>query len=433
MGQTKIVNMRFAILGLMLLQVVLTLGHNIAQEFPQMPCGSMCSYIEGKTPPAGRSYHCECHNITSPDGFVMQTARLLPQKSTATKGVAFLMHGFLTTGMDWVVQPETSDNLPYMLSDAGFDVWLGNNRGNVFSAANSKMDINTQEFWDAVDVDEMAGEDVPSIVNYVLETTKAPRLHWVGHSQGGGQLVFALAKDPSLAERLGSSVLLAPGVHMAHLHVPLLKYMALSHMDQVWRSVGFDIPTIATNKEYFPGPGFQKIMEFFTGQTPLCRMSTALCNDIGKIMGINVGDPKNLDYRTMADAYVYDPGCSSFHLVMHWAQRIRKDTLREFDWGKQKNKQQYNGSSVPPLYELSKIKGTHLAVFDGDKDLFVTAADMKSLIGEVPQENWIKHTTMRNYAHMDFVWGKDAHVRLYPDVIKVLSSEMPSVHSNVVV
>lgn len=220
---------------------------------------------------------------------------------------------------------------------------------------------------------------------------------------------------------------------MAHLHVPLLKYMSLFHLDQAWRSFGFDIPTIATNKEYFPGPGFQKIMEFFTGKTPLCRISTALCNDIGKVMGINVGVAENLDYRTMADAYVYDPGCSSFHLVMHWAQRIRKDTLHEFDWGKAKNKQHYNGSSTAPLYVLNKIQGTQLALFDGDKDLFITSKDMDSLLSEVPKENWIKHTTMHNYAHMDFVWGKDAHVRLYPDIINILSSEAGSVTSTVMV
>merc|ERR1719478_467978 len=134
----------------------------------------------------------------------------------------------------------------------------------------------------------------------------------------------------------------------------------------------------------------------------------------------------------MADAYKFDPGCSSFHLVMEWAQRIRNDTLLEFDWGKN-NPQHYNGSSTPPMYDLSKIKGTHLALWDGDKDLFVTSKDMSSLVAEVPKENWIKHTTMHNYAHFDFVWGKDAHTRLYPDIIKVLSSEAPGVQSTVVV
>jgi lysosomal acid lipase/cholesteryl ester hydrolase len=289
---------------------------------------------------------------------------------------------------------------------------------------NSKLDINSKAFWDAVDIDHMADEDVPSIVDYVLATTKAPRLHWVGHSQGGGQLVFALSKNPSLAERLGSSVLLAPGVHVAHLHAAFLKFLGLHHVDQLWRNHGFDIPTIATNNFYFPGPGIQKILEFFAAKTPLCRTSVAICNDVLKLIGISVGDPHNLDWRTLADVTAYDPGCSSFHLLMHWAQRVRKDTLRMFDWGEQKNKQHYNGSSVPPLYDLSKITGVHLALFDGDKDIFITPKDMKSLVSEIPKENWIKHTTMHNYAHMDFPWNKNAHVELYPEIISLLSPKM---------
>jgi len=59
--------------------------------------------------------------------------------------------------------------------------------------------------------------DVPAIIGYVTKTTGAPKMHWVGHSQGGGVLVEALALDPSLKDRLSTSALLAPGVHMAHL------------------------------------------------------------------------------------------------------------------------------------------------------------------------------------------------------------------------
>jgi len=296
-----------------------------------------------------------------------------------------------------------------------------------------KMDINTQEFWDAVDMDTMASQDVPSILKHVLAETKVPKMHWVGHSQGGGMLVFALAKDPSLKDSLDTSVLLAPGVHMANLKVPLLKYMSNHRIDEYWHEHGFDIPTIETSKYYFPGPGFSKIMHFFTADTPLCRISTALCNDIGKLLGISVGDARNLDWRTMADAYGYDPGGSSFHLLMHWAQRIRNDSLREFDWGKN-NSQHYNGSSSPPLYNLSKITGTKLALFDGYRDLFITQKDIASLLSEVPQENWIKHITLQKYAHFDFVWGKDAHTRLYPEVIELLSnsSQSPSVESIII-
>merc|ERR1712232_769057 len=312
--------------------------------FPEKPCADLCKLVVDKHSPTGAVYQCECHNITTPDGFVLQTARIPSQKTfNNTKLPVFLMHGFITSAIDWVSQPYTTDSLPYMLSDAGYDVWLGNNRGNIFSVHNERMDINTPEFWDAIDFDQMAELDVPAIIGYVTKTTGAPKMHWVGHSMGGGVLVEALALDPSLKDRLSTSALLAPGVHMANLKVGLLKTMVATHMDTTWRKIGVDIPSIETHNKYFPGPGFSHIMEYFTGKTPLCRVSVKLCNDIGKIMGINVGDPKNLDPKTMALAYNLDPGGASFHLIMHWAQRIREDTIKKFDWGKQ-NPAHYNGA-----------------------------------------------------------------------------------------
>lgn len=238
-------------------------------------------------------------------------------------------------------------------------------------------------------------------------------------------MVFALASNTSLKDRLGTAALLAPGVHMAHLKVFLLKWMSKLRIDEAWYNHGFDMPGLATHRFYFPGPDVSKVMDFFTAHTGLCRLpiiTTAICNDIGKLLGISVGRASNIDWRTMADAYRYDPGGASFHLLMHWAQRIRNDTLAEFDWGKN-NSRHYNGSSTPPVYNLSKITGTRLALFDGKVDLFITPKDIQSLLAEVPKENWVKHSTFNDYAHMDFVWGKDAHTRLYPQVISVLSRE----------
>merc|ERR1719486_682376 len=202
-----------------------------------MSCDSMCSYIERKATGIFhpfKKYQCECHNITAPDGFVMQAARILPQKTRVVRQPVFLMHGFLTTGIDWVAQPKTSDSLPYMLSDAGFDVWLGNNRGNIFSVHNDIMDINSVEFWDAIDFDNMAKLDVPAILQYVRKATGASKVHWVGHSQGGAQLIQALALDPSLKDQLSTIALLAPALNVAHMNVPLLNGLAHSHMDEIW-------------------------------------------------------------------------------------------------------------------------------------------------------------------------------------------------------
>merc|ERR1719326_2394408 len=137
--------------------------------FPEKPCADLCKLIVERPSPTGAKYDCECHNITTPDGFVLQTARIPSQKTfNNTKLPVFLMHGFITSAIDWVSQPYTTDNLPYMLSDAGYDVWLGNNRGNVFSVHNERLDMNSVEFWDQIDFDQMAELDVPAILEYVL-------------------------------------------------------------------------------------------------------------------------------------------------------------------------------------------------------------------------------------------------------------------------
>jgi len=279
---------------------------------------------------------------------------------------------------------------------------------------------------DAIDFDNMAKLDVPAILQYVRKATGAPKVHWVGHSQGGAQLIQALALDPSLKEQLSTIALLAPALNVAHMNVPLLNGLAHSHMDEIWHATGIDIPGIETHNKYFPGPSFSHIVEYFTGHTDLCRASVKICNDIGKLLGISVGDPKNLDPETMALAYNLDPGGASFHLIMHYAQRVRTDKIQKFDWGKKKNQEKYNGSATPPYYDLSRINGVKMAMWVGEKDLFWTQPDVDSMMKAVPAENWMpvaSYTKIDTYAHFDFVWGKDAHTRLYPAVIDVLSQE----------
>merc|ERR1712110_1398804 len=86
----------------------------------------------------------------------------------------------------------------------------------------------------------------------------------------------------------------------------------------------------------------------------------------------------------------------------------------------------YNGALKPPVYELNKINGVRLGMWSGSVDLFITEPDVQSLLQEVPSENWVSSKVIDNYAHFDFVWGKDAKTRLYPDVIRLLSAgEVP--------
>ena len=69
------------------------------------------------------------------------------------------------------------DSIPFKLSDAGYDVWMNNSRGNEFSQG----DKTKLEYWD-YSFDSMADNDLPAVVDYVLGESGREDLNYLGHS-----------------------------------------------------------------------------------------------------------------------------------------------------------------------------------------------------------------------------------------------------------
>jgi predicted alpha/beta hydrolase len=73
-------------------------------------------------------------------------------------------------------------NIAYHLSEAGFDVWSGNARGNLYSKAHKTLLPNQKAFWD-FSWHEIGYYDLPAMIDYILLHTQQQQINYIGHSQ----------------------------------------------------------------------------------------------------------------------------------------------------------------------------------------------------------------------------------------------------------
>lgn len=85
----------------------------------------------------------------------------------SNRPAVLLQNGGFASSAVWVLNaPENC--LPCALADAGFDVWLGNQRGNVYGRKHITLSPMMSRFWN-FSMDEVANVDIPAIVNHIVE------------------------------------------------------------------------------------------------------------------------------------------------------------------------------------------------------------------------------------------------------------------------
>uniref|UniRef100_A0A7S1QCE9 Lipase n=1 Tax=Neobodo designis TaxID=312471 RepID=A0A7S1QCE9_NEODS len=355
---------------------------------------------------------CEHHTITTADGFELLAIRI-PSTAPTTSYPVVLQHGLVDSAVTWVANAHAYQNLGTMLhadnSGRTYDVWMPNSRGNHYSMANKNYpteDSRDTAYWQSIDMDLMAKYDLPAVIDYVLNATGRTTLTWVGHSQGTWQAFSAFSTvHPSYADKVDLFVALAPVAYVGHSTSLLLRIIADLDAGQIIEFLGFK--------------------EFLVNDW-LLRQISKVCPDVGHLcqdaldLVFGHGNPANRNDTQYAQILRYDPGGTSVNNMLHWVQELKRDTYAMHDYGRATNEQKYHQATAPS-YHLSQMTKPPTALFAGTSDALADPQDVEVLVSQVPPAAIVNATYVDGYNHMDFVWGLDAHTRVYPKIMQLIA------------
>ncbi len=155
-------------------------------------------------------FQFEEHKIITEDGYILTAWRipgLLHEKNKNNtnfqkKRPIILQHGLFDCSYTWIMLNST-ESLAFILAREGYDVWMTNSRGNVFSLEHlhEEYDSNSfySKFWDFT-FHEMAMYDLTANVFYIKNITNWEKLYYLGHSQGSVQYFIKYTLNPEFIE-----------------------------------------------------------------------------------------------------------------------------------------------------------------------------------------------------------------------------------------
>ncbi|XP_063617913.1 lipase 3-like isoform X2 [Cydia splendana] len=335
-------------------------------------------------------YPCEIHRVYTEDGYILELHRIPHGRENATKPgprpVVFLQHGLLSSSAEWVLMMP-GKGFAYILAEAGYDVWMGNARGNTYSKRHVSIKPTSSSFW-KFSWHEIGYYDLPAMIDYVIKNTGVPKMQYVGFSQGTTAFWVMASTRPEYNEKISAMQALAPVAYVGNIRSPLIKAIA-----PLTNSLELIMKIIGAN-EFMPNG---KINEL-AGQT-FCLEESITQTMLPIVLG-------------------HTPAGAATRQLIHYGQLYKSSKFVQFDHGLLTNKRKY-GTFKPPPYDLSNIR-TPVFLHYADNDWLSTPNDVDKLLREVKSAVGKYKVPLPKFNHLDFVFAIDAKKLIYDRVMKIM-------------
>ncbi|XP_006147666.1 lipase member K [Tupaia chinensis] len=350
-------------------------------------------------------YPCEEYDVVTKDGYILGTYRIphgrgCPRK-TGPQPIVYLQHGVIASASNWICNLP-NNSLAFLLADMGYDVWLGNSRGNTWSRKHLKLSPKSPEYW-AFSMDEMAKYDLPATIDFILKKTGQQRLYYVGHSQGTTIAFIAFSTNPELAKRIKIFFALAPVVTVKYTQNPMKKLTNLSRQG---------VKVLFGDKMFYPHTFFDQFLA-----TKVCsrKLFHRICSNF--LFSLSGFDANNLNMSRLDVYLAQSPAGTSVQNMLHWAQVVNSGRLQAFDWGNPEQNMMHFHQLTPPLYNVTQME-VPTAVWSGGQDILADPKDVENLLPQIA--NLIYNKVIPHYNHVDFYLGQDAYQEIYQDLIRLM-------------
>ncbi|XP_030953610.1 LOW QUALITY PROTEIN: triacylglycerol lipase 2-like [Quercus lobata] len=352
-------------------------------------------------------YKCEEHEVTTKDGYILSVQRIPEGRVGGTAGtkkqpvLTLIQHGVTVDGLTWLLNsPE--QNLPLILADNGFDVWISNTRGTRLSRRHVSLVPSQPAFWNW-SWDELVSFELPALFDYVYGQT-GQKINYVGHSLG---TLTALASfsEGKLVNQLKSAALLSPIAYLSHMKTALGNIAAKSFVGEIGRLFGL----AEFNPKGEAGGDFLKF---------LCDNPGVDCSDL---LTAIAGKNCCLNSSTVDLFLMNEPQPTSIMNMVHLSQTVRDGVVAKYNYGRLDYNLMHYGEAVPPIYNLSNIPhDLPMFLSYGGQDALSDVLDVEHLLDDLKSHDVDKLSVqfIKDYAHADFIMGVNAKDVVYSKVVQ---------------
>jgi len=358
-------------------------------------------------------FAAEEHTVVTDDGYLLTIHRIIGA-GNGPKPVVFLQHGLLCSSADWVIG-DRAKAFGFLLADAGYDVWLGNFRGNMYSRNHTHLDPNEEPFW-KFSWDQMGRFDLPAMLDRALEASRQEQLIYVGHSMGTTSFWVMMNWRPWMNQKVRLMVGMAPVAAVPHMYSPL-RYLTpvARELERVLSMAGQY--EFAARDSLFSDIS-ETLCHKVTGSVHRNQSACAVPENI--IFAVAGFDAPQMNFTLLPVILGHTPAGTSSRTVLHFAQGVQSGRFREFDFGSEDENMDEYGSPEPPEYSLSHVS-CPVVLYWGSNDWLTQPQDVDAIANQLPGLVASNRVPYDSFNHLDFLWAKDADSLLYKPAMEVMS------------